>query len=260
MRLENKVSIVTGAASGIGRAICREFAGEGACVAVADLDRAGAQQVAAEINAAGGDAIAVPTDITDGGAVRAMASAVHDRYGRIDILVNNAGRRIIGNFLDVSEADWREMLDVNLTGHFLCCKAVVPHMVAAGKGKIVNMASIAAIVGRPNRVGYCAAKGGLLAFTRALAADLAAHNICVNALNPGLIETAMNACFAENAAVAPQWASENLAGRWGQPADVARAALFLASDESDFITGESLNIDGGSVAAKMRTGESTPPS
>jgi NAD(P)-dependent dehydrogenase (short-subunit alcohol dehydrogenase family) len=258
MRLDGKVAIVTGAGSGIGRAVCDIFAREGAAIGAADIDPATADEVAAGIEAAGGRSLSVHADITDAGDIQVMVEKVVDRFGSLDILVNNAGRRIVKPFLEHTEEEWRQMLDLNLTGHFLCCKAGVPHMLKAGGGRIVNVASIAGLVGRAKRVGYCAAKGGLLAFTRALAADLAEDNIRVNAVNPGLIETGLNAAFAVDPVIGPQWAKGNLLNRWGQPDDIAEAVLFLASDESSFMTGEYINLDGGSVAAMTRSGEEDP--
>jgi NAD(P)-dependent dehydrogenase (short-subunit alcohol dehydrogenase family) len=145
------------------------------------------------------------------------------------------------------------MLDVNLTSQFLCAKAVVPHMLRQGKGKIVNIASIASYIGRPNRVAYCASKGGVLQFTRALATDMKGKNIFVNAITPGSIVTGMNADPASDPNM--DWGSETLVERWGQPEDIAHAALFLASDDSDYITGADLRVDGGWLAGRARAGE-----
>ncbi|MSP68272.1 MAG: SDR family oxidoreductase, partial [Alphaproteobacteria bacterium] len=192
MRLLGKVAIVTGGGSGMGRAICHVFAREGARVAVVDLDAAAAAKVAQE---SGSEARPFTTDVTRTDQVAAMVAAVAGHFGRIDILVNNAGSRIIKSFLDHSDADWERMIGVNLRGPFLCARAAIPHMLKAGKGKVINNASIAGVTGRPNRAAYCAAKGGLLALTRALATDMAGKNICVNAILPGSIETPFNAEF-----------------------------------------------------------------
>jgi len=255
MRLQGKTAIITGAASGIGRAVALKFAAEGAGVVAADIDGDAANDVAVEIQKNDGTAIGLRADITKRSDTVAMAKAVMDRFGKIDTLVNNAGSRIIKPFLEHTEDDWFRMLDVNLTGHFLCCQAVLPHMLSAGYGRIVNMASIAGTVGRPNRVGYVAAKGGLLAMTRALAADMAGKNITVNALAPGMIASPFNSSFKEDSEYGDNWNDENLVRRWGEPEDVAGIAAFLASDEAAFITGETINVDGGSIAALVRRGE-----
>ena len=255
MRLQGKFAIVTGAASGIGRAIALKFAKEGAGVVSADIDGDAANRVATAIEKDGGTAIGLGVDITKRDDTTAMAAAAIERFGTIDALINNAGSRIIKPFLEHTEDDWRRMLDVNLTGHFLCCQAVLPHMLEAGCGRIVNMASIAGTVGRPNRAGYVAAKGGLLAMTRALAADMAGKNITVNALAPGMIASPFNRSFKEDANYGDNWNDENLVRRWGEPEDVAGIAAFLASDDAAFITGETINVDGGSIAALVRRGE-----
>lgn len=253
MRLENRVAIVTGGGSGIGRGISLEFASEGARVAVVDLNADNAKSVATEIEAAGGTALPVPCDITDEQAVAAMAETVAGEFGGIDILVNNAGRRIIKPFADHTLEDWRAMIDTNLTSQFLCGRAVLPYLRRSDAGRVINIASVAAHIGRPDRVAYCAAKAGILGLTRGFAADMAGTGIRVNSISPGSIHTPMNATYATDENV--DWGGETLAGRWGTPADIAKAAVFLASDDSDFMTGSDVKVEGGWLAARARDGE-----
>ena len=255
MRLEGKVALVTGGAGGMGRAIASRLAVEGARVAVADLRAQDAAEVAGEIEAAGGVAIPAQADVSDHAAVERMAGEVSERLGGVDVLVNNAAIRFIRPLLEHGETEWQRTLDVNLTGPFHCIQAALPHMQRAGWGRIVNIASIASFVGRPNRVAYCVAKGGLVSLTQAVAVDVAGQGICVNALAPGLIDTPLNSVYARDPALADAWAQENMARRWGQPADVAGAVAFLASPEADFITGSVLPVDGGWLAARSRAGE-----
>lgn len=253
--LEGKIAIVTGGGAGIGRGIAEKFATQQASVAVVDVNQEAAEEAVRGIKARGGNATAFSADVSDGRAVSRMVEAVVSMLGRIDVLVNNAGIRYIRPFVEHSEDEWRHTLDVNLTGPFLCAKAVIPHMMRAGKGKIVNVSSVAGFFGRPNRAAYCASKGGLIAFTKALAVDMRGTNIYVNALAPALIETPFNAGFSEDAELASVWGKETIVGRWGHPSEVAEAALFLASDASDFITGTVVTVDGGWTSAMVRATE-----
>ncbi len=251
--LENRVAIVTGGASGMGREICLEFARRGARVVVADIQIQAAETVAAQARAVGADALALSADVTREDQVAKLAADARERFGRIDVLVSNAGVRLIKPFLEHTLEDWNRMLSINLTGHFLAARAVAPAMLEQGRGKIIVNASIASFVGRPNRVAYCAAKAGALGLVRAMAMDLRHRNICVNALIPGSIATPLNAEAAGDPDV--DWGRETLAGRWGSGEDIARAAAFLASDDADYITGAELKVDGGWLAARARDGE-----
>lgn len=255
MKLKGKVALITGAAAGIGRGVAETFAREGARVAIADRDMLKARETEARIRAAGGEAAAFEVDVASGASVSRMVAEVASRYERLDILVNNAGIRYIKPFLEYSEEEWRKTLDVNLTGLFLCCRAAVPLMLKNGKGKIVNVASVAGEYGRPHRIAYCASKGGAIAFTKALAVDMSGKNICVNALAPALIDTPLNAEYATDDALATVWGKELLVRRWGRIEDVAAAALYLASDDSDFVTGVVLPVDGGWTAGLVRANE-----
>jgi NAD(P)-dependent dehydrogenase (short-subunit alcohol dehydrogenase family) len=255
MQLQGKVAIVTGGGGGIGKAIVETFVREGARVAIADRDVAAARTLAESLGAARGAALAIEVDVANSAAVTRMAEQAYDAFRSIDILVNNAGIRFLNTVLEQSEDEWRRTLDVNLTGPFLCCKAVIPYMLRAGKGKIVNVSSVAGLFGRPLRSAYCASKGGEIAFTRAAALDMKGTNIYINALAPALIDTPLNAAFTADAALAPVWGKETMVGRWGKPAEIAQAALFLASDASDFVNGTVLTVDGGWTAAMVRHGE-----
>lgn len=250
MRLKDKVAIVTGGASGIGKAMCKALAGEGANVVVVDLDGQKGKEAAKEI---GGKSISLQADVTSSASMNKMAEEVDSQFGRIDILINNVGVRITKPFLDHTDADWNTMIQTNLTGPFLCSRAVVPLMKRAGKGRIINTASIASFVGRPNRVAYVSAKAGLLGMTRAMAIDLGPMGITCNAIAPGSINSPMNASQAADAE--NDWGKETPMGRWGTAEDIANAAVFLALDESSYITGAELKVDGGWVSTKARAGE-----
>lgn len=253
MRLADKVAIVTGSGSGMGRAIAVEFAKNGATVVVADIDLDAADETVRQVSDRTGRAAAICMDVTSRAEAMKMCEFAIQQFGKIDILVNNAGSRCIKSFLDHTEDDWHRMIDINLTGHFLCAQAAVPHFLKSGKGKIINLASIAAHTGRPDRIAYCAAKAGVIGLTKALAMDLRGQNICVTAISPGSIATPMNEAAATSAEV--NWGGETVVGRWGRPEDVAYAAVFLASDESDYITGSEILVEGGWLYGRARDGE-----
>lgn len=242
--LEGKIAIVTGAAAGIGESIARLFAGEGAPVFALDIDGAGAHACAASIREAGGAAFACEADVRCPEMIAAAVERAMAEYGRIDVLVNNAGAYPRCSFLDMTAAHWNEILDVNLNGTFHATKAVVPHMVARRSGKIVNISSVVFHLGVKNLTHYIAAKGGIIGFTRALAREMGEHNIHVNCITPGAIRTASEARVATeeqaNAIMEMQCLRRRLL-----PLDVARVCAFLASEWSDGMTGQTLNVDGG---------------
>lgn len=253
MQLQNKVAIVTGGGGGMGRAIALEFARQGARVAIADIAGEAARQTAGLIRTDGGQALALEIDVTRKQDVESMAAQVMQAFGTIDILVNNAGVRCIKPLLEHTEDDWHRMINVNLTGHFLCAQAVIPQMLSRKTGRIINLASIAAHTGRPDRVAYCAAKAGVLGLTRAMAMDLRGTGICVTVISPGSIETPLNAQAAGDPDV--DWGGETIVGRWGTGQDVANTATFLASDGSAYITGSEIVVDGGWLVGRARDGE-----
>ena len=255
MKLKDRVAIVTGGGKGIGEEICLGLSREGAKIVIAEIDIENSEEVIKKIQNNGSEAIVIKTDVSDENSINNMVEEAIKHFGKIDILINNAGIRHIKKLLDHTKKDWDEMIAVNLTGPYLSCKAVIPHMIKQGKGKIVNFGSIASFMGRPDRVGYVAAKSGVLGLTRALAVDLTRKNINVNTICPGLISTPFNKKFAEDPAHGEAWGKETIVGRWGLPTDIVGAAVFLSSDESDFINGSEIKIDGGWLAAKTRRGE-----
>lgn len=255
MRLAGRVAVVTGAAGGIGAATAVAMAAEGARVVVADL-RSGSSTVEAA-QAVGAEAFFVECDVADPGAVEAMVAAGVERFGSLDVLVNNAG--ISGGSGLAHELPvevWSRALAVNLTGPFLCTRAAMPHLLASGRGRIVNIASTYGLIGAPHAAAYCASKGGLVNLTRQLAVDYSPQGIRVNAICPGYIDTDMGGGRAalEPAAAAAanarreQAAARQPIGRQAQAEEVARVAVFLAGDESSFMTGSIVTVDGGCTA------------
>jgi NAD(P)-dependent dehydrogenase (short-subunit alcohol dehydrogenase family) len=247
MRLKDKVALVTGGASGIGRATAELFAREGARVAVADYSGEGSDTVKA-IQTAGGEAIFVQVDVSDSGQVTKMVETAFETYGRIDVLFNGAGILYYGTLLETDEQAWNHVLSINLTGTYLCCRAVLPYMIRQGGGSIINVAStVGAHDACPNAVAYVTSKGGVTLFTKAVAIDHAKQGVRVNALVPGATDTPMI-----RRALAPE-ALEALAlsqpiGRLGRPEELAKAVLFLASDDASFVTGTAMYVDGGQAA------------
>ena len=250
-RVEGKVAVVTGGASGIGRATARRLAAEGARVGIADVDEAGGQAVAAAIRDAGGDAFFRRTDVRSLADLEAVLDEAIQRHGRLDVLVNNAAVAIAGAAGEMAEDDWARTLDVNLTGVWRGMRAAIPRMLARGGGSIVNLSSVQGHVGFVGWAAYAAAKGGVDALTRQAAVEYAASGIRVNAVVPGTIATEMNEKIMRESAdgdtVLAGWLAMHPIGRIGQPAEVAAAIVFLASDDASFITGESLRVDGGMV-------------
>jgi 3-oxoacyl-[acyl-carrier protein] reductase len=246
--LGSRAAIVTGGAKGIGREIALKLAEAGAAVLVADRDGAGADAVAGEIEAAGGRAVGRAADVRDPAGCEALVASAREAFGLLDTLVTSAGVARSQPFLQTSLELWQETLAVNLTGTYLCCQAAAPAMAAAGGGRIVTIASVSGQRGGTGRAAYGASKGGVIALTRVMAVELARHAITVNAIAPGPIETPMVAEL-HTAADRAAWLKGVPAGRYGTPAEVAAAAVFLASEEAGYVTGHVLNVDGGFDAA-----------
>jgi NAD(P)-dependent dehydrogenase (short-subunit alcohol dehydrogenase family) len=254
--LADKVCLITGGGSGIGQASALAFAAEGATVAVGDVDiQAATATIEAIATAAGQPASAHHVDVTDPDATLALAADVVAAHGRIDVLFNNAGIAGVGMVHDTSVELWDLVMAVNVRGVFLVARAVVPHMMAAGRGSIINMSSTIAEIGLANRASYAASKGAVLALTRQMQADYAAHGIRVNALLPGTIHTPFVDRYLRDSYDDPVAGLEalkrrQLTGDLGRPEDVAMAALYLASDESRFVLGSAMYVDGGVRGAK----------
>jgi sorbitol-6-phosphate 2-dehydrogenase len=257
VRLENKVAIITGGGSGIGAAICRAFAAEGARVAVTDLRLAAAEEVAAAIRAAGGQAAAWGLDVADRATVEAAADEIAARWGPADIWVNNAGVSRIVPFLECSDELWDLTLRVNLKGTFIGCQVALRQMLPRKRGVILNMSSQSGKVGTSHYAAYCASKFGIIGLTQSLALEFAADGIRVNALCPGVVFTALwdeqhvggygRKRGLKPEEVRPYLESKIPLGRLCTPDDVAQTAVFLASDAASYITGQAINVSGGSV-------------
>lgn len=247
MRLQGRVAFITGGARGIGKAIALEFAREGADIAIGDVNAEEMQKTGAEIEALGRQCLSLSLDVTKPESAENAVNKILDKFTKVDILVNNAGITKDTLLLRMSETDWDAVLNVNLKGAFNCLKAVSRPMIKARSGKIVNIASIIGLIGNAGQANYSASKAGVIALTKTAAKELASRGINVNAVAPGFIQTHMTDKLTEEQkekmlAVIPL-------NRMGNPEDVARVCLFLASEESAYITGQTIVVDGGMVMA-----------
>lgn len=255
MRLKDKVALITGAGSGIGKCTAIQFAKEGATVVINDLNPEKGNETVQEIVQSGGDAIFIQADVTDPESVQGMIEQIIEKFSRIDVLFNNAGVSGVGRLHEIEPEMWDKVMNVNIKGVYLPSKYTIPHMMEQKGGSIINMSSCIAEIGLLNRASYAATKGAVLALTKSMQVDYAPYNIRVNALLPGTILTPFVENYLKTSYDDPEEAiktikTRQLSGDLGRPEDVAQAALFLASDESKFMMGSPLYIDGGVVFGK----------
>jgi NAD(P)-dependent dehydrogenase (short-subunit alcohol dehydrogenase family) len=255
MRLNDRIALITGGGSGIGRAIALLFAQEGGQVVVADLRDERAQETAEQIQRAGGTALAIAADVAQRNAVNQMVQRARERFGRVDVLVNNAAIAVGDDILTIDEHVWQQNLDVVLKSVFLCSKAVLPGMIERQQGAIVNIASVNGLTGLGEEA-YGAAKAGVINLTQNMAVKYGQYRVRANVICPGTIHTPIWASrLAQDPTLFDRLAAWYPLGRVGQPTDVANAALFLASDDAAWITGAVLNVDGGLMAGNYRMGQ-----
>ncbi|TFF85540.1 MAG: SDR family oxidoreductase [Promethearchaeota archaeon] len=257
MKLKDRIIILTGAASGIGRATAVLFAKEGAKLILSDINETELNETFELIKKEGKNADILKVDVTKPEEVKEMIDSTMKKYGKIDVMINNAGVVRVGPIEDFLEEDYDLLINVNLKGTFFGCKYVVPHFKKQGYGNIINLASVAAHIGQVNHANYCSTKAGVLAITKALGLELAPFNIRVNSVSPGATDTPMlRSDVAKNArergvdfeVVKKEFEQEGVLGRWADPEEIASGILFLASDESSYMTGSDILIDGGWTA------------
>jgi 3-oxoacyl-[acyl-carrier protein] reductase len=247
MRLKDKVALITGGARGIGKAIALLFAKEGADIAIGDVNIEEAKKTSLEVESLGRQSLSLELDVTDPIKVEAAVNKILDKFRKVDILVNNAGITKDSLILRMSEQDFAAVLNVNLKGTFNCTKAIARVMLKQRGGKIINIASIIGITGNPGQANYAASKAGIIALTKTAAKELANRNINVNAVAPGFIQTEMTANLPEE--LKQKMLEVIPRGEFGSPNDVASTCLFLASEEANYITGQTIIVDGGMVMA-----------
>ena len=246
MRLRDKIAVVTGASRGVGRAIALAYAREGANVVVNYAsNEAAADQVVREIEALGRKAVKIQGDVSRKGEATAVVQAAQDHFGRLDILVNNAGFSKPAMILKMTEEQWDQVVDLHLKGAFLCSQAAAQIMKEQKSGKMINVTSVAGLVGTVGQINYSAAKGGLLSFTKSAARELARYNICVNVISLGIVATDMTEKIRSDEKLKEIYMRRILLERFAEPDDITPAFVFLASDEANYITGQLLCVDGG---------------
>ena len=248
-QLAGRTALITGGGSGLGQAIGLGFAEAGARVAVADISLENASETAQMIQAQGGEALAERVDVTRRQEVDTLTGEVLRKLGSLDVLVNSAGRAIRGTALDYKEEDWATIISVNLTGTFFCCQAAGRHMASQRRGKIINIASIGGFIAYSGSIAYLASKGGVVQLTRGFAVELAPYNVQVNAIAPSLFETPMVAGTRSDTESQKYFMDRTPVGRKGRPEEIVGAAIFLAADCSSMVTGHTLAVDGGYLAA-----------
>jgi gluconate 5-dehydrogenase len=247
--LTGRTALVTGSSQGIGFALARGLSQAGAAVVINGRDKAKLTRAAAELSATGARVGTAAFDVTNAAATQAGIEQVEADFGPIDILVNNAGILKRAPLLELTEQQWKEVLDTDLTSAFLLARAVAPRMITRGAGKVINICSLMSEVGRPTTGGYAAAKGGLKMLTRAMATEWAKHNLQINGIGPGYMLTELTKPLADNPEFSRWLLARTPAGRWGLPEELVGAAVFLASRASDFVNGQIIYVDGGILAA-----------